>query len=168
MSGDRAFTENAAARGAPIVDLLDRRFAGFDAYRAEQLNRNGQPPWSDTAEQVANRWLHYELAPLPDGSCPAGVATGRRSGVGLDRRGGQLWCPTPVALPGADRPGHGTVAGRTSLLHGRHRPCPTAGGGPARLFLARDSDHGMLIRDPELGYITAIRTFVARCADRRA
>jgi hypothetical protein len=32
-------------------------------------------------------------------------------------------------------------------------------------FLARDSDHSTLIRDPEQGLITAIRAFVAQCAE---
>jgi hypothetical protein len=34
--------KNAAAWDALIVDLLDRRFAGFDAYRLEQMSRSGR------------------------------------------------------------------------------------------------------------------------------
>jgi hypothetical protein len=34
------------------------------------------------------------------------------------------------------------------------------------LFVARESDHGMLLRDPEPAMVDAIRTFIRRSAGR--
>jgi pimeloyl-ACP methyl ester carboxylesterase/DNA-binding SARP family transcriptional activator len=162
MIGDRAFTENAAAQAAPIVESLERRFAGFDVYRAEQLAHSRRVPWSDEAERVADRWMHYDLAPLPDGTyrrraLRQAVEAEWASIVAADSLGAlaRLRCPVLVAQALGLWLG-GRPYFTDEIVAAQLRAAPHA-----ELFVARHSDHTTLIRDPEPGLIAAIRRFVA-------
>lgn len=165
MIGDRAFAENAAARSAPIGAWLDRRFAGFDAYRAAHRARSRRIPWSDEAERLVERSLHYQLAPLPDGTyrqraLRRAVEAEWASIAAADSLGalGRVGCP--VLIVQALRP---WIDGRPyftdDIVAAQLRAASRA-----ELFVTRDSDHGSLILQPEPGLVAAIRRFVVRCA----
>lgn len=165
MIGDRAFTENAAARAAPIGDWLDRRFAGFDAYRIAHRARSRRLQWSDNAERLAERWMHYELAPLPDGSwrqraLRRAVEAEWASIVEADSLAALARARCPVLIVQALRPWHDGRPYFTDDIVAAQRAAATT----AELHVARNADHGSLIRDPDPALIDAIRAFVARCA----
>jgi pimeloyl-ACP methyl ester carboxylesterase/DNA-binding SARP family transcriptional activator len=165
MIGDRAFAENAVARGAPIADSLDRRFPGFDAYRTEHFARLRREGWSDEAERMAERWVRYDLAPLPDGTyrrraLRKAVEAEWASIVAADSLGALARLHCPVLIVQALRPWHGGLPYFTDdIVAAQLRAAPRA-----ELFVAWDSDHGTLIRNPEPAMLAEIRRFVARCA----
>jgi pimeloyl-ACP methyl ester carboxylesterase/DNA-binding SARP family transcriptional activator len=163
MIGDRAFTENAAAQSAPIATVLGRRFAGFDEYLA--AIRMGRSAWSDDAERLLDRLVHYELAPLPDGSyrrraLRRAVEAEWASIVDADSLAtlGQVRCP--ILIVQASRPWfHGRPYFSDAIVEGQLRAAPAA-----EVFIARHSNHATLVRDPEPEMIAAIQQFLARCS----
>ena len=163
MIGDRAFSENAAAQAAPIADRLGRPVAGFDAYLAEwRANRAG---FTDEAERLAERWVRFALAPLPDGRyrarpLRAAVEAEWTSIIAADSLGTLARVTCPVLIVQALKPWLGGRPYFTSaVVEAQLKAVPSAG-----LFVARHSDHGTLIRDPEPAMIAAITEFVNRCA----
>lgn len=166
MIGDRAFTENAVARAAPIADQLDRRFAGFDAYRAEHFGRLRQGRWNDEAERLAARWVRFELAALPDGSyrrraLRQAVEAEWASIVAADTLGALRAASCPVLIVQSTGTWHGgqPYFGDEILA----AQCDAAA--QAERYVARDSDHGSLIRNPEPELIATIQHFVRQCAE---
>lgn len=164
MIGNRAFTENAAARGAPIAEMLDQRFAGFDAYRAEHMARSNRLTWSDQAEQVVDRWVHYELAPLTDGTyrrraLRQAVEEEWASIIAADSLGALERLRCPILIVQALGPWRGGRPYFTDdIVAAQLRAAPHA-----EHFVARDSNHSMLIRDPEPALIAVIQRFVVSC-----
>jgi pimeloyl-ACP methyl ester carboxylesterase len=163
MIGDRAFTENAAAQAAPIADRLGRPVAGFDSYLAEwRANRAG---FTDEAERLAERWVRFALAPLPDGRYRArplrtAVEAEWTSIIAADSLGTLARVTCPVLIVQALKPWLGGRPYFTSaVVEAQLKAVPSA-----ELFVARHSDHGTLIRDPEPAMIAAITEFANRCA----
>jgi pimeloyl-ACP methyl ester carboxylesterase/DNA-binding SARP family transcriptional activator len=160
MIGDRAFAENAAAQAAPIAHGLGRAVAGFDAYLAEwRARREG---FTDDAERLAERWVRFALAPLPDGryrprALRVAVEAEWASIIAADTLGtlGRVCCP--VLMVQALKPWLGGRPYFTqAIVDAQRRAAPSAG-----LFVARHSDHGSLIRDPEPAMVEAIMKFVS-------
>jgi pimeloyl-ACP methyl ester carboxylesterase len=163
MIGDRAFSENAAAQAAPIADRLGRTVAAFDAYLAEwRANRAG---FTDEAERLAERWVRFALAPLPDGRyrarpLRAAVEAEWTSIIAADSLGTLARVTCPVLIVQALKPWFGGRPYFTSaVVAAQLKAVPSA-----ELFVARHSDHGTLIRDPEPAMIAAITEFANRCA----
>jgi pimeloyl-ACP methyl ester carboxylesterase/DNA-binding SARP family transcriptional activator len=163
MIGDRAFAENAAAQAAPLAADLGVPVAGFDAYLAEwRARREG---FTDEAERLAERWVRFNLAPLPDGryrprALRAAVETEWASIIAADSLGALARVTCPILIVQALKPWLGGRPYFTrAIVDAQRRAAPSA-----ELFVARDSDHATLIRDPEPPMITAITRFVTRCA----
>ena len=142
MVGDRAFAENAAERSAPIGDWLDRRFAGFDAYRQVHRARSRRIPWSDDAERIADRWVRVSLAPLADGSYRQRAL--RRAEeewatiVAADSLGALRRVRCPVLIVQALQPWiDGQPYFSDVIVAAQLAAVPHA-----ELYVARDSDHG--------------------------
>ena len=119
MIGDRAFAENAVARAAPIAASLDKRYVSFDAYLAEWRTR--REPFTDEAERLADRWVRFALAPLPDGSyraraLRAAVEAEWRSIVDADGLAALAQVACPVLIVQALKPWLRWPA----VLHARH------------------------------------------------
>ena len=165
MIGDRAFTENAAERSAPIGDWLDRRFAGFDAYRQAHRARSRRLPWSDDAERIADRWVHVSLFPLADGTyrqraLRRAVEEEWTSIVAADSLGALRRVRCPILIVQALKPWlDGRPYFTDAIVAAQLRAAPNA-----EVYIARDSDHGTLVGDPEPAFIATMRQFVARCA----
>jgi DNA-binding SARP family transcriptional activator/pimeloyl-ACP methyl ester carboxylesterase len=166
MIGDRAFTENAAERcSVPIGDWLDRRFAGFDAYQQARRERARRTARRDDAEYVADRWLHVSLAPLADGTyrqraLRRAVEEEWATIVAADSLGAlrRVRCPVLIVqamLPWLDGLPYFTDA----IVAAQMQAAPNA-----ESYIARNSDHGTLVGDPEQEFIATLRRFVARCA----
>ena len=148
MIGDRAFTENAAAQAAPLATRLGQPVAGFDAYLSEWRARRGR--YSDDAERLVDRWAHFALAPLPSGmyrerALRNAVAAEWASIIEADSLGALARVKCPVMIVQALRP---WLAGRpyftARIVHAQLRAAPHA-----ELFVAEQSDHSTIIRDPE-------------------
>ncbi|GAC1511070.1 MAG: hypothetical protein NVS2B16_11980 [Chloroflexota bacterium] len=160
--GDRAFTENAASRITPWVDHLDARFGGFESYLAGW--RAGRPRWREESERMLDRWVHYLLAPLPDGTyrprlLRQAIEAEWASIVAADSLGElrRVRCPTLIVL--ATQP---FMDGRSYLTHEivEAQMCASQ---DAELFVAWSSSHGTMVRDPEPEMIEAIHRFLERC-----
>jgi pimeloyl-ACP methyl ester carboxylesterase/DNA-binding SARP family transcriptional activator len=167
MIGDRAFSENAAAHAAPVAAGLDKRYSSFDAYLTEWRARRA--PFTDEAEKLADRWARYALAPLPDGTyrqraLRTAVEAEWRSIVEADGLGALAAVACPVLIVQALQPWFGGRPYFTRSIVEAQLKAARA----ATLVVAPDSDHGRLLRDPELGMVAAIRTFVRRCSDGTA
>jgi pimeloyl-ACP methyl ester carboxylesterase len=167
MIGDRAFTENAAAQAVPLARGLGPTVAGFDAYLTEWRTR--RPRYSDEAERLAERWVRYALAPLPDGTyrqrgLRSAVEAEWESIIAADSLGtlAQLSCPILIVQalkPWIDGRPYFTAA----IVAAQRRAAPSA-----ELFVAEESDHATLIRDPEAAMVAAITRFVRRCGRSRS
>ncbi|MDQ3810154.1 MAG: alpha/beta fold hydrolase [Chloroflexota bacterium] len=171
--GDRAFTENAAARVIkPWSKTLELRVGGFDEYltrwRAEQARSSMR---TDEAERILERTIRYELAPLPDGTyrrraLRTAFEETWASLLQSDSLGAlaQLRCPTLIVQ--ATRP---WIDGRPYLtdeiIAQQRRVTPHA-----QMFVARQSTHPMLARDPEPEMVEVVRDFVrsARARNKAA
>jgi pimeloyl-ACP methyl ester carboxylesterase len=159
--GTRAFVENAAAMfvGA-FGDTLTSR-GGFDAYLAAFLST----PASDEAERFLRRRAHFELAPLANGtfrrrSLRGALEESFASAAEADTLTalGKVRCPVLVVQ--AAEPWIGGQPYLTEdVISQQVRACPQA-----ELFVAPNSTHAELIRDPEPGLLEAIRLFARRCA----
>ncbi len=161
--GDRAFTENAAARVInPWSKTLELRVGGFEEYltrvRAEQV-RSGVP--SDDAERFLERTIRYELAPLPDGTyrrraLRAAFEETWASLLQSDSLGALARVRCPTLIVQAPRP---WIEGRPYLtdeiIAAQRKAAPHA-----QVFVAHQSTHPMLVRDPEPEMIEALRSFV--------
>ena len=161
MIGDRAFTENAAAQAAPLANGLGPTVAGFDAYLAEWRTRRA--PYSDAAERLAERWVRFALAPLPDGTyrqrgLRTAVETEWASIIAADSLGALANVSCPILIVHALKP---WIDGRPyftpSIVEAQRRVAPSA-----ELFVAEASDHATLIRDPEPAMVAAITRFARR------
>jgi pimeloyl-ACP methyl ester carboxylesterase/DNA-binding SARP family transcriptional activator len=162
MVGDRAFRENAAAQAAPIAAQLDRRYVSFDAYLAEWRRRRA--PFSDEAERLVDRWVRFALAPLPDGryrerALRAAVEAEWRSIVDADGLAALARVACPVLIVQALKPWLGGRPYFTRAIVAAQLEAART----AALFVARESHHGTLVRDPEPAMVEAIRTFVGEC-----
>lgn len=163
MIGDRAFTENAAARVIkPWSTTLELRFGGFEEYlarwRAEHARLSVR---SDDAERILERTIRYELAPLPDGTyrrraLRTAFAETWASLVQSDSLGALARVRCPILIVQATRPwiegrpyltDDVIAAQRKAALH-------------AQLFVAHQSTHPMLARDPEPEMVERLRSFV--------
>ena len=161
MIGDRAFTENAAAQAAPLASRLGLTVAGFDAYLAEWRMR--RPRYTDEAERLAERWVRFALAPLPDGTyreraLRTAVEAEWASIIAADSLGTLAKVSGPILIVQALKP---WIDGRPyftrAIVDAQLRAAPSA-----ELFVAEASDHAMLIRDPEPAMVAAITRFVRR------
>jgi pimeloyl-ACP methyl ester carboxylesterase/DNA-binding SARP family transcriptional activator len=160
--GDRAFTENAAALVVPVASTAgEPRFGGFEEYLARSRASGGFRPRTDDAERILERTIRYELAPLPDGTyrrraLRAAVEETWASLMQADSLGAlaQVRCPTLIVQ--TTRP---WIAGRPylseAIIAAQRKAVPHA-----RLFVARQSTHPMLVRDPELEMVECLRSFL--------
>jgi pimeloyl-ACP methyl ester carboxylesterase len=159
--GDRAFTENAAARVVkPWSKTLELRVGGFDEYltrvRADQTRVR-----SNDAELFLERTIRYELAPLPDGTyrrraLRAAFEDTWASLLESDSLGALARVRCPTLIVQAPRP---WIEGRPYLTDeifaAQRNAAPQA-----QVFVAHQSTHPMLVRDPEPEMIEALRSFV--------
>jgi pimeloyl-ACP methyl ester carboxylesterase len=162
--GDRAFTENAAATVLkPWSKTLELRFGGFDEYMARW--RAEPVGWSDDAERILERTIRYELAPLPDGTyrrraLRAAFEETWASLLKSDSLGALTNVRCPTLIVQAKRP---WIEGRPYLtdttIAAQRKAVPNA-----QLFVARQSTHPMLVRDPEPVMVEALRNFVLSLA----
>lgn len=163
MIGDRAFTENAVAQAAPLATRLGLPVAGFDSYLAEwRARREG---FSDDAERLLDRWVRFALAPLPGGTyrdraLRTAVEAEWRSIIAADSLGALARVRCPVMIVQALRP---WLGGRPYFSREIVEAQLRASSG-AELFVARDSDHATIVRDPAPSLVAAILGFVSRCA----
>ena len=122
-------------------------------------------PYSDEAERVLERTIRYELAPLPDGTYRRRAlrAAFEDTWASLLRvrqlgRASTVRCPTLIVQ--ATRP---WIEGRPYLtdatIAAQRKAVPHA-----QLFVARQSDHTMLVRDPEPEMVETLRNFVLSLA----
>jgi pimeloyl-ACP methyl ester carboxylesterase/DNA-binding SARP family transcriptional activator len=164
--GDRAFAENAAARAAPIIAGLDKRYASLDAYLTEWRARRGR--FTDEAERLADRWARFALTPLPDGryrerGLRAAVEAEWRSIVDADGLAALGRVAAPVLIVHALKPWLGGRPYFTREIVEVQLNTARA----ATLYVARDSDHGTLLRDPEPSMVDAILAFIGGRASSR-
>ena len=157
----RTVLQNPVAAG--IADQLGHTVAGFDAYLAEWRTR--RTGFTDEAERLAERWVRFALAPLPDGRyrarpLRAAVEAEWTSIIAADSLGTLARVTCPVLIVQALKPWLGGRPYFTpAVVEAQRKAVPSA-----ELFVARHSDHGTLIRDPEPAMIAAITEFVSRCA----
>ena len=161
--GDRAFTENAAAKVIkPWSKTLELRFGGFEEYltrwRAEQARQSIR---TDEAERILERTIRYELAPLPDGTyrrraLRAAFEETWASLLQCDSLGALARVRCPTLIVQATRP---WIEGRPYLtddiIAAQRKAVPHA-----RVFVAHQSTHPMLARDPEPEMVEVVRDFV--------
>ena len=158
--GDRAFTENAAAQVIkPMSTSLELRFGGFEEYLTRWRAQKG--PYSDEAERVLERSIRYELAPLPDGTyrrraLRAAFEETWASLLKSDSLGALTKVRCPTLIVQATRP---WIEGRPYLtdatIAAQRKAVPHA-----QLFVARQSTHPTLVRDPEPAMVETLRNFV--------
>ena len=159
--GHRAFTDNAAAKVVrPFGELLELRVGGFAEYMEQWRSR--QARHSDDAERLLERWIRHELTPLPDGSY-------RRRGVRRaledtwaslkdgDSLGALSRVRCPVLIVQATLPWIGGEPYLTDAIIGEQLRAAAG----AQHFVARHSDHVMLIHDPEPAMVEAISQFAS-------
>jgi pimeloyl-ACP methyl ester carboxylesterase len=166
--GDRAFAENAAALTVPpFRQGLSDRFGGFTEYA--ERSRGRRNALSSEAERVLERMGHYELVPTGDGTLRRrairrALEETRLSLAAYDSLAelARVTCPVLVvhaALPWRDGvpylPAHAIDDQLRAAPHAEH-------------FVARRSDHAMLVRDPEAELVEAILGFAQRCRAARA
>jgi DNA-binding SARP family transcriptional activator/pimeloyl-ACP methyl ester carboxylesterase len=164
--GDRAFTENAIAHLAPVLDKQTKeRFADLEQYI--KLYR-AQREMSDEAERMLDRFMYFNLARLPDGTYRRRLLTQAvveewASLASADTLGelSRVRCPILICqslrpwLGGLPYYDEGTVVAQL-------RAAPKA-----ELVKAANSHHVSLPRDPEPNVVAAIRSFAHRVADER-
>jgi pimeloyl-ACP methyl ester carboxylesterase/DNA-binding SARP family transcriptional activator len=157
---DRRFMEERAPETiVPTGESLDLRFKSIDEYLERWRAEN--PRYSDDAERWLDRFARFELAPLPDGTL-------RRRGLRealfaevasvleWDNLGTLARVRCPVLIVSATGPWIGGRALFTEeTVEAQLRACPHA-----EHFVARSSNHGSLIRDPEPELLETIRRFV--------
>ena len=162
--GPRAFTDNAAAKTVrPLGESLELRVGGFAEYLEQSRSRRGRR--SDDAERLLERWIRHELTPLPDGSY-------RRRGVrraledtwaslkDVDSLGALSRVRCPVLIVQATLPWIGGEPYLTDAIIGEQlRAAPGA-----QHFVARHSNHVMLIDDPEPAMVEALSRFARSLA----
>ena len=159
MIGNRAFTENAVVQAAPLVANLATPVADFDAYLTAWRARRAR--FSDEAERLVDRWARFAFSPLPDGryrqrALRTAVETEWRSIVETDSLGALARVACPVLIVHALRP---WLDGRPYFTHAvvdAQMKAARAG----VLFVAKESDHTTIIRDPEPAMVDAIRSFL--------
>jgi pimeloyl-ACP methyl ester carboxylesterase len=170
--GDQAFVDNAASRiRTPIIDVLDDRFTGFDAYldqmRSSALRFDGRRR-SDEAERLLDRFARYELAPLPGGgfrrrSLRTALEAEWASTRSADLLGELAKVRAPVLIVQAMRP---WIAGRPyftdAIVEAQVRSARDA-----RVYRARNCDHAELVRDPEPGLVKRSRDSPSSVVDAR-
>lgn len=163
MIGDRAFTENVVARMTPRVQSLDRRYSSLASYLAEFRAR--LPLRSDEFERLLDRWGRYELAPLSDGTyrqraLRAAVEAEWASIVEADSLAALARVTCPILIVQALQPfAGGDPYFSEAIVAAQRRAAPAA-----ELFVARHSNHGTMVRDPEQAMIAAIERFMDRSA----
>ena len=167
LVGDRAFTENAAAIFMRQRYLrLDARFAGFEEYLTRWHAAGNH--YSDEAERVLERTLRYELAPLPDGTYRRRALrtafedtwTSLLESNSLEALRA-VRCPTLIVH--ATRPWiEGQQYLTDAIIAAQRQAVPQA-----QLFVARQSNHPTLIRDPQPEMIEAIASFVTALPTRQ-
>jgi pimeloyl-ACP methyl ester carboxylesterase len=166
MIGDRAFAENAAAQAAPLARSLDQRFGGFDEYLAKA--RSTRARRSDEAERLADRLVHYDLAPLPDGTyrrraLRAALEAEWASIIEANSLASLARVACPILIVQALQPWLGGRPYFTdAIVEAQLRAAPHA-----QRFVAWRSDHGTLVLDPEPDLIDVIMRFVRQCSQRR-
>jgi pimeloyl-ACP methyl ester carboxylesterase len=160
--GDRAFTENAAALVMPPQRAtLDVRVGGFEEYLTRWRASVVVGGFSDEGERILERTIRYELAPLPDGTyrrraLRTAFEETWASLLQSDSIGAlaQVRCPTLIVQ--ATRP---WIEGRPYLtdeiIAVQRRAAPHA-----QVFIAHQSTHPMLARDPEPEMVETLRDFV--------
>ena len=164
MIGNRAFTENAVSQAAPLVTNLATPVAGYDAYLAAWRARRA--PFSDEAERLVDRWARFAFAPLPDGryrqrALRMAVETEWRSIVEADSLGALARVACPVLVVQAVRPWlDGRPYFTRAVVDAQVKAAPSG-----VLFVASESDHMTMIRDPEAAMIEAILSFARGCVE---
>jgi pimeloyl-ACP methyl ester carboxylesterase len=166
--GDRAFTENAAALViTPWSKTLELPVGGFEEYLARVRSQQLRPARSTDAERFLERTIRYELAPLPDGTYRRRAlrAAFEDTWASLQQSDSlnalaRVRCPTLIVqatCPWIDGRPYLTdeiiAAQRTAAPH-------------AQVFVAHQSTHPMLVRDPEPEMIDAVRSFVHQVQNR--
>jgi pimeloyl-ACP methyl ester carboxylesterase/DNA-binding SARP family transcriptional activator len=166
--GNSAFAENAAARTVSMLQAdVSARFGGLAEYLARLHKR--RIPFSSEAERVVERMGHYELVPTGDGTLRRRAIRRalEETWLSLAARDSlaelaRVACPVLVvhaALPFRDAtpylPAHAIDDQLRAAPHAEH-------------FVARRSDHAMLVRDPEAELVEAILDFAHRCRAVRA
>ena len=158
--GRLAFTENAATaigeHAAAKITPAGGRYGGFAEYLAHARRR-----YSSEAERLLERTVRYELARLPDGSyrrrdIRQALEKTWASLLVTDTLGALAAVACPVLIVQATRP---WIGGRPYLdydaIDEQVRAAPHAW-----RFVAHQSDHPALARDPEPGLIEVITRFV--------
>lgn len=158
--GERAFTENAAATVIkPWSTTLELRFRGFEEYLTRWRAQQGGP-YSDEAERILERTIRYELAPLPDGTyrrraLRAAFEDTWASLLESDSLAALAKVRCPVFIVQATRP---WIEGRPyltdAIIAAQRKVVPHS-----QLFVARQSTHPMLVRDPEPQMVEKLRSF---------
>jgi pimeloyl-ACP methyl ester carboxylesterase/DNA-binding SARP family transcriptional activator len=162
--GNRAFSQNAAAQVMPSQrDGLMLRVGGFDEYLTRWRSNVTMSGFSGDAERILERTIHYELAPLPDGTYRGRALVSAfeqtwASVLRSDTLGAlaEVRCPTLIAQ--ATRP---WIDGRPYLTDDVIAEQRRAASN-AQVFVAAHSTHPMLARDPEPAMVGALREFVTR------
>ena len=122
-------------------------------------------PLTADAERLAERWARYALAPLPDGrfrerALRVAVEAEWESLIKADGLGALARITCPILIVHALKP---WIGGRPyfsrAIVEAQRRAAPTA-----ELFVAGDSDHGTMIRNPEPAMVETITKFVSACA----
>ena len=163
--GDRSFVERASFVVGEFGTALEHRFKTFDEYHDRWGHERDQSVWG--------RWLErsdrMELAPLPDGTfrrraLRLALETEWASVAAADSLGALARVRAPVLVvhatgPWIDGPylDHETVRGQVDTAR------------TAKLFVAEESSHSDVIRQPSAALLAAILEFVvdARTADAK-
>ena len=162
MIGDQAFAKNAAAQASPLATSLGLPVGGFDQYLTAWRARRER--FTNDAERLAERWVRFALAPLPDGTfreraIRSAVETEWASIIAADTLGTLRRVTCPILIIQAVKPWLGGRPYFTpGIVEAQMRAAPAA-----EVFVARHSDHATLIRDPEPAMVEAITAFVHRC-----
>ena len=160
--GDRAFTENAIARVAPVVEELGKeRFGDLEQYI--ELSRSRRREMTDEAERMLERFMTFNLARLPDGTyrrrlLSEAIAGEWASLASADTLGELSRVRCPILICQALQPWFGGLPYYDdATVAAQLRVAPQA-----ELVKAANSDHFSLPRDPEPNVVAAIRSFAHR------
>lgn len=158
--GPRAFTERSAAKVVKdLGESLDLRFPSYEAYLdAWRRTRN---PFSGESERAAERVARYQLARLADG-------TYRRQGVreALEEEwasiieADNLLALTRVRCPVLIVQSTVPWIGDEPYVSDEIADAQVRAAHKGERFLARHSNHPMLIRDPEPQMVERIKEFI--------
>ncbi len=164
--GDRAFTENAIARTAPLTDKSTKeRFADLEQYI--KLYRSKRE-LSEEAERMLDRFMYFNLARLPDGRyrrrlLSQALVDDWASLAAADTLGELSRVRCPILICQSLRPWvEGLPYYDDATVAAQLRVAPQA-----ELVKAANSDHLSLPYDPEPNVVAAIRSFAHRVADAR-